>query len=116
VLEPRGTRWVFLRSSGLGLRSGSKPSLLLNVACNLRRVGRGSIARSRLHFVGYVTAVASPQETAEAIVSIAKDPKLHDAMARTAMERVERFYREEDLNRTYLGIYNALMQKKEDSN
>ncbi len=60
---------------------------------------------------GIVTAVASPQETADAIVRIAKDPTLHADMARAGIARVERFYREEDLNRTYLGIYNALAQQ-----
>ena len=62
---------------------------------------------------GIVTAVASPQETAEAIVRIAKDPELHHAMARAGIERVERFYREEDLNRTYLGIYNDLARNED---
>jgi hypothetical protein len=35
----------------------SKPSLVLIVACAPRRVRRESVARSRLHFLGYVTAV-----------------------------------------------------------
>jgi hypothetical protein len=34
----------------------AKPSLLLSVACAARRAGRGNAARSRLYFVGYVTA------------------------------------------------------------
>jgi len=33
----------------------AKLSLPLNVAHNLRRVGRESVARSHLHFLGYVT-------------------------------------------------------------
>jgi hypothetical protein len=33
-----------------------KHSLLLSVACTLRRDERGNVARSRLYFVGYVTA------------------------------------------------------------
>jgi hypothetical protein len=35
----------------------AKPSLALNVALYLRRVGRESVARSRLYFLGYVTAM-----------------------------------------------------------
>ncbi len=57
---------------------------------------------------GIVTAVASPQETAEAIVRIAKNPQLHAAMVQAGIDRVERFYSEEDLNRTYLEIYETL--------
>ncbi len=57
---------------------------------------------------GIVTAVASPQETADAIARIARDPALRAAMVEAGIQRVERFYREEDLNRTYLEIYDSL--------
>ncbi len=63
---------------------------------------------------GIITAVASPQETAEAIVRIAKDKKLYESMVRASIDRVERFYREEDLNRTYLEIYDTLAGQKKD--
>jgi hypothetical protein len=43
------------RSEGRILWSLAKPSLPLNVARNLRRVGRENVARSRLRFLGYVT-------------------------------------------------------------
>ncbi len=59
--------------------------------------------------------MASPQETADAIVRIAKDPGLHGSMVRAGIERVEKFYREEDLNRTYLGIYDDLARQGEGS-
>lgn len=57
---------------------------------------------------GIITAVASPQETAEALVRLAGNPQLHAAMARAGIQRVERFYREEDLNRTYSDLYDSL--------
>lgn len=91
------------------------PVVATNVgACHELIYGRTPEDKS-LGASGIVTAVASPQETAEAIVCIAKDQKLRDAMTRAGIERVERFYREEDLNRTYLDIYNTLVQKEEGS-
>lgn len=63
---------------------------------------------------GIVTAVASPRETGEAIIRIARDEKLRASMVRAGIERVERFYKEEDLNRTYLGIYDDLARQRED--
>lgn len=57
---------------------------------------------------GIVTAVASPQETADAMARLANDPALHAAMVQSGIDRVETFYREEDLNKTYFEIYDGL--------
>jgi glycosyltransferase involved in cell wall biosynthesis len=57
---------------------------------------------------GIVTAVASPGETAEAIAKLANNPQLRDAMVESGIQRVETFYREEDLNETYLELYHSL--------
>ncbi len=59
---------------------------------------------------GIITAVASPRETADAIVHVARDATLHAQMVQSGIQRVERFYREEDLNRTYLELYDSLAQ------
>ncbi len=84
------------------------PAVATNVgACEELLYGRAPEDRA-LGPSGIVTAVASPQETAEAISSIATNPKLHSAMVRAGIGRVERFYNEEDLNRTYLDIYDSL--------
>jgi glycosyltransferase involved in cell wall biosynthesis len=60
---------------------------------------------------GIVTAVASPGETAAAIARVARDPELYAAMVQSGIARVERFYREEDLNRTYLDLYDKLIEQ-----
>jgi len=57
---------------------------------------------------GIVTAVASPGETADALTKLANQPRLREAMIQSGIQRVEAFYREEDLNQTYLELYNAL--------
>lgn len=57
---------------------------------------------------GIVTAVASPQETADAITRVANEPETHRAMVEAGIQRVERFYREDDLNKTYLELYEGL--------
>lgn len=60
---------------------------------------------------GIVTAVASPAETADAIVRLATDPALRERMRRAGIARMERFYREEALNETYRGIYESLASR-----
>ena len=57
---------------------------------------------------GIVTAVASPKETADALAELARDPELHSSMVRAGIARVETYYREEDLNQTYLDLYDSL--------
>jgi len=57
---------------------------------------------------GVITAVASPQETADALALLARNPEQRDAMVRSGIQRVESFYREEDLNRTYQDLYEGL--------
>ncbi|BBL79991.1 pellicle/biofilm biosynthesis glycosyltransferase PelF [Rubrobacter xylanophilus] len=59
---------------------------------------------------GIVTAVASPRETADALIRLARNPRLREKMARAGTVRMERFYREDELNRTYLGIYDELVK------
>jgi glycosyltransferase involved in cell wall biosynthesis len=89
------------------------PVVATNVgACEELLLGRTPEDRA-LGPSGIITAVASPQETAAAIVRLAQDPALHAAMVRAGSERVERFYREEDLNRTYLQLYEELSRAAE---
>ena len=61
---------------------------------------------------GIVTPVASPDATGRAIVQIAKDPELRAAMGRAGMERVELFFRLEDLNREYDELYKQLTSRE----
>ena len=87
------------------------PAVATNVgACQELLYGRTPEDRA-LGPSGIVTAVASPGETAAAIASVARDPTLHAAMVQSGIARVERFYREEDLNRTYLELYDRLSEQ-----
>lgn len=85
------------------------PVVATNVgACEELLIGRTAEDRA-LGPSGIITAVASPQETADAIARIANDPRLHAQMIQSGIDRVERFYREEDLNQTYLEMYENLI-------
>jgi glycosyltransferase involved in cell wall biosynthesis len=92
------------------------PVVATNVgACEELLYGRTAEDRG-LGASGIVTAVASPQETADAISRVATDPKLRATMVQSGIDRVERFYREEDLNRTYLEIYDSLARLEQGFN
>jgi glycosyltransferase involved in cell wall biosynthesis len=54
---------------------------------------------------GILTAVASPHETAEAVIRLWRDPQLRRHMQEAGMRRVETFYRERDLLAAYRDIY-----------
>jgi glycosyltransferase involved in cell wall biosynthesis len=54
---------------------------------------------------GLLTAVASPQETAEAIIRLWRDEPLRRRMAAAGQERVAAFYQQEQLYATYRTMY-----------
>ena len=84
------------------------PAVTTNVgACREMCEGRSG-ADALLGPSGLVTPVASPEATASAIVALARDPDRHAAMARAGIERVERFYREEEVFSAYRELYGAL--------
>ncbi len=58
---------------------------------------------------GFVTGLADPGATAQAILSLARDAGLRDEMGRAAQARVRAYYQEADLIRSYREIYAALM-------
>jgi glycosyltransferase involved in cell wall biosynthesis len=89
------------------------PAVATNVGACAELLYGGAPGDRALGPSGIVTAVASPQETADAISRIATNPALRDAMVQAGIDRVERFYREEDLNRTYLEIYESLARLKQ---
>lgn len=57
---------------------------------------------------GLVTPVATPEATARAIVSLARDPDRHAAMAAAGLERVRRYYRQEQVFSAYRELYRDL--------
>jgi len=58
---------------------------------------------------GIITPVASPQQTAEAIVQLWLDEELRLKMGRAGQERVRRFYRQEQLYNAYGELYRQYM-------
>ena len=65
----------------------------------------GAPADVKLGPSGLLTPVASPAETAKALVRLYHDPALRRRMATAGQERVRRFYREEPLYAYYGGLY-----------
>ncbi len=59
---------------------------------------------------GLITHVSSPDETAEAILRIATDREFYLKLCETALKRVDRFYRIEDINASYTNLYHDLMR------
>jgi polysaccharide biosynthesis protein PelF len=58
---------------------------------------------------GLVTGLADPGATAQAILSLARDPGLCEEMGRSARSRVRAYYQEADLVRRYRDIYTELI-------
>ena len=56
-----------------------------------------------------MTGLADPGATAQAIVSLARDPGLREEMGRAARARVRAHYQEADLIRRYREIYRGLI-------
>jgi len=68
-----------------------------------------SVADQALGPSGIVTKVADPVSTGEAILKILTSPILRQRMSRAGIERVKTYYKESDLNETYLNIYKDYM-------
>lgn len=58
---------------------------------------------------GIVTKIADPADTAAGIIKLLTDNELSEKMSIAGNKRVSTFYRESDLNKKYLDIYNGLM-------
>ena len=61
---------------------------------------------------GIVTRVADPAGTADGIITVLSNRDLRKGMSLAGRKRVERFYRESDLNREYLSVYKELMSRE----
>jgi glycosyltransferase involved in cell wall biosynthesis len=60
---------------------------------------------------GIVTHIATPGETAAALVTLAKDPALRKRMGAAGTQRVRAFYRRDHLLDAYRGLYRALAER-----
>ncbi len=61
---------------------------------------------------GLITPVASPQETAAAIIQLWRDKSLRLRMGRAGQERTQRYYRQEQLYRSYTKLYQRYIPQK----
>jgi glycosyltransferase involved in cell wall biosynthesis len=59
---------------------------------------------------GLVTRMASPAETAAAIVRLARDPALRRAMGEAGRQRVARFYQRRDMLEEYRKLYGEMVR------
>jgi glycosyltransferase involved in cell wall biosynthesis len=57
---------------------------------------------------GFVTRVATPAETAAALVRLAKDPKLRRAMGAAGRKRVTTYYQRRDMLASYRALYRSM--------
>jgi polysaccharide biosynthesis protein PelF len=64
-----------------------------------------------LGICGFLTGIYSPNETAEAIVRILQDPVLYRQMSGVAKERINRYYRREDVFEKYRNLFDSLMER-----
>jgi glycosyltransferase involved in cell wall biosynthesis len=60
---------------------------------------------------GLATSIGSPEETADAILKILRDPYLREQMARAARERVRRFYDYHRMIACYRDIYETYQKE-----
>lgn len=61
---------------------------------------------------GLITHVASPQETAEAIVQLWRNSDMRASMGRAGRERTRRYYRQEQLYHSYQQLYHRYISSK----
>ncbi|MBT4497313.1 MAG: GT4 family glycosyltransferase PelF, partial [Gemmatimonadetes bacterium] len=73
-------------------------------ACSELLYGRTPEDRA-LGYSGLVTPIADPEATADAIIQILGNDERRWQMGQSGIQRVERFYNEQDLNFAYLDLY-----------
>ncbi len=97
-----GQPLVILESSAAGI-----PVVATDVgACRELLEGRGDVDR-QCGPSGIVTRLAAPEETAAAIVRLARDPWLRRRMGAAGRRRVATFYRESSTISTYRALYKG---------
>jgi glycosyltransferase involved in cell wall biosynthesis len=57
---------------------------------------------------GFVTRVATPQETASALIALSRDPKLRRRMGAAGRKRVTTFYQRRDMLAAYRALYLSM--------
>ncbi len=60
---------------------------------------------------GLITPVASPDETAQAMIRLWRDEELRRRMGAAGQQRVRRFYAQEKLYRDYTALYRSYLSQ-----
>jgi glycosyltransferase involved in cell wall biosynthesis len=94
---------VILEAAAAGV-----PAIATDVGACREMLEGGSPEDAALGPSGLVTPPLSPEETARAIVAMAKDPQRYHAMAEAGIRRTETYYRQADLYAFYRGLYQDL--------
>jgi polysaccharide biosynthesis protein PelF len=76
-------------------------------ACREMLEGRDAADRA-IGPSGFVTRVATPKETAAALVRLARDPKLRRRMGEAGLRRVAAYYQRRDMLASYRALYAAM--------
>ncbi len=76
-------------------------------ACREMVEGRAAADRE-LGPSGFVTRVATPKETAAALVRLARDPKLRRRMGEAGLRRVAAYYQRRDMLASYRALYATM--------
>jgi glycosyltransferase involved in cell wall biosynthesis len=61
---------------------------------------------------GILTGIASPLETADALIALLRSRELQDKMGRAGLERVRKFYRQEDIVNRYRNYYRSYIENE----
>jgi glycosyltransferase involved in cell wall biosynthesis len=96
---------VILEAAAAGV-----PSVASDVGACREMLEGAPGADAALGASGLVTPVVSPDETARAILRLARDPAEHSRMAEAGLARLERFYRLEGVFDYYRRLYASLAQ------
>jgi glycosyltransferase involved in cell wall biosynthesis len=64
---------------------------------------------------GIVTALVDPQDTARALLELSGDPERRAAMGRSGRRRVEKYYRLDQVRKSYLDLYRRLSDGRHQS-
>ncbi len=99
-----GQPLVILEGNGAGL-----PVVATDVG-GCRELLEGASAEDQvLGYSGIITPVSSPDMTAAALVQLWRDPALRQNMGEIGRERVQRFYRQDDLYAAYRALYQSYL-------
>lgn len=95
---------VLLEANAMGI-----PVVSSDVGACSEMVNGMSAEDKSLGASGLITGVASPSETADAILKILSDPNLFNLMSQAGITRVDKFYNQADLFAKYLNLYEKYM-------